>query len=132
MSALRLLAQDAEDLKVVSSALQDAVGTIGDLVYEAGARRLTVTVNRYRWEGEARERVRSALQIGSVLSVQARRLRRGAKSAVIELLAVDFEPGEAPGGRHSPEVCRGRGPEGGCGMRRCHSGRPVRGLADPA
>jgi len=98
MSALRLLAQDAEDLKVVSSALQDAVGTIGDIVYEAGARRLTVTVNRYRWGGEARERVRSALQIGSVLSVQARRLRRGAKSAVIELLAVDFEPGEAPGG----------------------------------
>lgn len=97
---LRLLAQDVDDLAVVSAALQDAVAKIGDIVFEARARRLTVAFNRFRWErdGRARERVRSGLQLGGVLGVQSRRLRRGAKDAVVELLAVTFEPGEAPGG----------------------------------
>ena len=95
---LRLLAADPEDLALVAAALQDAVARIGDIRYEAKARRLTLTVNRYRWEARESERVRSALQVGSVLSVQARRLRRGAKEAVIELLTLSFEPTEAPGG----------------------------------
>lgn len=96
--ALRLLAQDPDDLAVIAAALQDAVTRIGDIRYEAKGDRLTVTVNRYRWEGAGRERVRAALQLGSVLSVQARRLRRGAKDAVIELLTVAFEPADPPGG----------------------------------
>ena len=95
---LHLLAEDAEDLAVISAALQDAVAKIGDIAVEQRGRRVTVAFNRYRWEGKGGERVRSALQIGSVLGVQARNLRRGAKSAVIELLTLEFEPGEAPGG----------------------------------
>ena len=97
---LRLLAQDADDLAVISAALQDAVAQIGDMAYDAAAQQLTLAVNRYRWENGVRlqERVRTGLQIGSVLSVQSRNLRRDAKTAVVELLAVQFEPGEAPGG----------------------------------
>ena len=71
---------------------------IGDIAVESRARRVTVAFNRYRWEGKGGERVRSALQIGSVLGVQARNLRRGAKSAVVELLSLEFAPGDAPGG----------------------------------
>ena len=97
-TALKLLAEDAEDLKVVAAALQDAVGKIGDISYEPAARRLTLAFNRYRWEAKGGERVRAALQVGSVLKVQARKLRRNAKDAVVELLNVEFEPGEAPGG----------------------------------
>jgi len=95
---LRLLAQDAEDLAVVSAAMQDAVAKIGDISFEAKARRLTIAFNRYRWEAGGGERVRSALQLGGVLNVQARKLRRNAPEAVIEILALTFEPGEAPGG----------------------------------
>lgn len=95
---LRLLAEDADDLKVVAAALQDAVAKIGDIRFEPKARRLTIAFNRYRWEGKGGERVRSALQLGSALGVQARRLRRNARDAVVELLTVTFEPGEAPGG----------------------------------
>lgn len=97
-SRLRLLAQDADDLSVISAALQDAVGKVGDIAFEPSARRLTIALNRYRWEGEGTERVRCALQIGSVLGVQARRIRRGAKDAVVSLLTVTFEADEAPGG----------------------------------
>lgn len=95
---LRLLAQDGDDLAVLAAALQDAVGKVGDIVFDPGARQLTLAFNRYRWEGAGGERVRCALQIGSVLSVQTRRIRRGAKDAVVALLTVAFEPDDAPGG----------------------------------
>jgi len=97
---LRLMAEDDEDLKVISAALQDAVTKIGDISYERAGRQLTVAFNRYRWEAGKRqgERLRSALQLGCVLSVKSRKLRRDAKGAVLELLALTFEPGEAPGG----------------------------------
>lgn len=97
-TSLRLLAEDADDLAVIAAALQDAVGKIGDITYEPAARRLTLAFNRYRWEGKGGERVRAALQLGSVEKVQARKLRRTAKDAVVELLNIAFEPGEAPGG----------------------------------
>ena len=99
MTALKLLAEDDEDLKVISAALQDAVAVVGDISYEPAARRLTLLCNRYRWEKDKRhERVRTALQIGAVNAVQTRKLRRDAKDAVISLLAVTFEPEDAPSG----------------------------------
>lgn len=97
-SRLHLLAEDAEDLAVISAALQDAVAKVGDIAYEAKARRLTIAFNRYRWEAARPERVRSALQVGGVLSLQARKIRRERRDGVLELLAIGFEPGEAPGG----------------------------------
>jgi hypothetical protein len=99
-SPLRLIAEDGEDLAVISAALQDAVCKIGDIRFEAAARRLTLGLNRFRWEldGKAGERVRTGLQLAGVMQVQSRRLRREAKDAVLSLLGVGFEPGEAPGG----------------------------------
>ena len=98
MKPLRLLAQDSEDLMVISAALQDSVAKIGDIRFEAKERKLTIGLNRYRWESGTTDRVRSVLQVGSVLSVQSQKLRRSAKNAVVEVLSVGFEPGEAPGG----------------------------------
>jgi DNA-binding protein YbaB len=98
VAPLRLLAQDPEDLAIISAAMQDAVAKVGEISYEAKARRLTMAFNRYRWETGESERVRSGLQLGGVLKVQTRKIRRGARDAVLEVLAVTFEPGEAPGG----------------------------------
>jgi hypothetical protein len=98
---LRLLAEDADDLAVISAALQDAVAQIGDLEWDAKGRRFTLALNRYRWEAPGMllgGRVRAGLQFGSVLAVKSRNLRREPREAVVELLAVSFEPGEAPGG----------------------------------
>jgi hypothetical protein len=97
---LRLLAESPADLDVISAALQDAVAKIGDITYEPGPRRLTVAFNRFRWEetGKKGERIRSGLQLGGVMGVKARKLRREAKEAVVSLLSLTFEPGEAPGG----------------------------------
>ena len=98
---LRLLAEDEDDLAVISAALQDAIAKVGDIEWDAKARRFTLALNRYLWEtpaGLLGNRVRAGLQFGSVLAVKSRNLRRDPPDAVIELLAVRFEPGEAPGG----------------------------------
>jgi len=98
VAPLRLLAEDADDIGVISAALQDAVIKVGDIRLEPAARRLTLVFNRYRWEAGRGQRVRSALQLGSVLDVKARKIRRDAKDAVLELLALTFEINDAPGG----------------------------------
>jgi hypothetical protein len=95
---LRLLAQDGDDIAIISAAMQDAVAKVGDINFEARARRLTIAFNRYCWEAGGSERVRSALQLGGVLELKARKIRRNARDAVLEVLAVSFDPGEAPGG----------------------------------
>ena len=98
--ALRLLAEDASDLEVISAALQDAVARVGDIQWEAKARRLTIAVNRFRWElaEGSSERIRAAVQLGGVLNVRARNMRPEPRDAVVQLLAITFEPGEVPGG----------------------------------
>lgn len=98
---LRLLAEDADDLSVIAAAVQDAVGKIADIRFEASGRRLTLGLNRLRWEANDKvgaERIRTGLQFSGVLSVRGRNLRREARSAVVSLLDLAFEPGEAPGG----------------------------------
>ena len=98
LAPLKLLAQDPDDLAVISAAMQDAVAKVGDITFEPKARRLTLAFNRYRWEAGGGARVRSALQLGGVLKVETRKIRRDAPDAVIEILAVTFDAGDAPGG----------------------------------
>ncbi len=98
---LRLLAMDSDDLEIMSAALQDAVTKIGDISWESAAGRLTIAFNRLTWETaeKPKARVRAAIQLGCVLRVRSRNLRPAVPDAVLQLLAVTFEPGEAPGGR---------------------------------
>jgi hypothetical protein len=98
---LRLLAEDADDLAIISGALQDAVTRIGDISWEKRHRRLTIAFNRFCWEDAAGrgQRVVAGFQLGGVTDVKARNLRPEAKDAVLELLALTFEPAEPPGGR---------------------------------
>ncbi len=100
---LKLLALDEEDLAVLSAHVQDAVLKVGDLVYLPKERRFAVGMNRFIWEkadGRRRnyERRRTALTFDRVLSVQASHIRRDRPEAVLELLAISFEPVDAPGG----------------------------------
>lgn len=98
---LRLLAEDADDLAVISAALQDAVAKVSDLLFEAQARRFTLALNRFRWEAKDRpaERVRSALQFAGVMGVKSRGVKLGEPESVIAVLAVRFE---AAGGAEDP------------------------------
>lgn len=48
--ALKLRAQDAEDLEVLSSCLQDALVRLGDMMFIAGEQRFVLVANRFKWE----------------------------------------------------------------------------------
>ena len=97
VETLRLLAEDADDLHIISAALQDAILRPVDIVWEPQARRVTLALSRFCWECGG-TRVMAAMQFGDVIAVKSRRLPRGPEHA-LELLAMDFEPQEAPGGR---------------------------------
>ena len=94
---LRLLAEDADDLHIISAALQDAILRPVDIVWEPSARRVTLKLSRFCWECGG-TRVMAAMQFGDVVAVKSRRLPRLPESA-LELLAMEFAPDEAPGGR---------------------------------
>lgn len=99
---LRLLAEDADDLAVLSAAAQDSVLVVGDIRFEPKARRVSLQMNRFRWEGGRRERVRAALAFENVMSVKSLKLRQDAGDAVAALLAITFAPAaEPPGGEVS-------------------------------
>jgi hypothetical protein len=104
MEQLKLAALDAEDLGVLAAHLQDAVMKVGDIDWRPREKRLVLTLNRFVWEkagADARsfERRRAMLHFARVEAVRSTRIRRDAPDAVLSLLTVRFEPGEAPAGR---------------------------------
>lgn len=101
---LRLMAGDTEDLGVISACLQDAVAKLGDFAFLPEQRRFAFVANRFLWECAASgragpfARVRVGAHFEDVTSAQYHHLRTDAKDAVVELLALRFEPGEDGGG----------------------------------
>lgn len=98
---LRLIAQDAEGLSVLSALLQDAVFQITEMTYVPKRRRFALLLNRFRWEDrdaaeQARrgyERVQSLLVFEDVLLVKSQGIDRAEAATVLSLLRVTFSPG---------------------------------------
>lgn len=104
---LRLLAQDAADLKVISALVQDAVLPVTEMQHDAKRHRFALLLNRFRWEdrdaaerqGRSFERVRSVLLVEHVLKVQTTGFDRADKNLVLSLLSLEFIAGEDGTGR---------------------------------
>jgi hypothetical protein len=101
-TALRLLAEDEEDLKILSAYLQDALIRLGDAAYLPRQHRFAVVLNRYRWEDEfedgACRRVRAGLHFDGVLRVQVLKIPQDDPDIMLELLAIQFTPTGDGGG----------------------------------
>lgn len=97
---LRLIAEDEEDLQVISAAVQDAVTKAENLRYEARQRRFSIELNRFRWEAEGKEkaRVRALLSVDGVLTARARGLGQADPDTVVSLLQIVFVPDDEPPG----------------------------------
>ena len=99
---LRLLAETAEDLEVISAAIQDSVVKAGNLKYESRRNRFSLEINRFRWENGPRrgegERVRSLLAFDGVLNVKTRAITKTDPELILSLLQVTFTPDEEPPG----------------------------------
>jgi hypothetical protein len=104
---LKLRAEDADDLAVISAVVQDALIAVKDLTYDRTQRRFTLVVNRFRWErrpdaaAEAAnealfERTLCAVSFGAVDSASYRGFRRRNHERILSLLAI--RPTNEPGG----------------------------------
>ncbi len=85
-SRLLLLANEADEVPLVSALLQDAVVHAADIAWEPRARRLVLLVNRFRCETGDLTRVRAALRVEGVTRLQRRDWPHG--DAILDLLAV--------------------------------------------
>ena len=100
---LKLIALDVEDLAVISTHVQDARVQTSDIIWRQGEKRLLVGMNRLDWEqtlsGEtAPRRLVAVLRFDRVLSCKSRNIDLGAPETALELVGIEFHPGEAPGG----------------------------------
>ena len=106
-SALRLRAETAEDLDVISALAQDAIGQTADIAWMPRRRRFALLLNRFRWEdaaaarrqGRPVERTRALLAIDGALSAKANGIDPKDRDLVLSLLAIRFDPGEDGAGR---------------------------------
>jgi hypothetical protein len=105
MTPLKLIALDEEDLAVVSSHLQDAVVRVGDMAYLPSQKRFAAVLNRFDWvktqaSGGKKDyrRRRAALRFDRVFGAKMKNVKPGGSERILSLLAVHFEPAEAPGG----------------------------------
>ncbi|WP_298912501.1 DUF2948 family protein [uncultured Algimonas sp.] len=105
---LKLIANDADDLKVVAAALQDAILRVGDIRFDPVARSVSMRLSRYRHETGRRERVECGLRVDGVMSLQSRGIERGEPDAFMVVLDLAFEPGDAPAG-HADLILAGGG-----------------------
>ncbi|PTV94414.1 hypothetical protein C8J27_108150 [Rhodobacter aestuarii] len=104
---LNLRAESAEDLAVMAALVQDAVLPVSEIRYEPKARRLSMLLNRFRWEDKARaeaegrayERVQALFVISDVLKVASQGFDRRDSDLVLSVLDIAFEPGEEGAGR---------------------------------
>jgi hypothetical protein len=95
-AALRLRAEDREDLAVISACLQDALVGVADLAYDPAARNFVLVANRFRWEcrpttdggGIEFERILCGLSFEGVESVAYRGFRRTEHDRILSLLAI--------------------------------------------
>ncbi len=106
-AALALRAQDAQDLQVLSSLLQDAVFPITEMTWQKRRRRFAILLNRFRWEdrsaaeaaGRPYERAQALLVVQDVLELHLPGLVDCDRDTVLSLLALRFEPGPETTGR---------------------------------
>ncbi|MEL6686442.1 MAG: DUF2948 family protein [Pseudomonadota bacterium] len=96
---LKLIANDADDLKILASALQDAILRVGDIRFDPVARAVSLRVSRYRHESGVKERIECGVRIDGVMSLQSLGVSRDNKDAFMVILDAVFEETDAPAGQ---------------------------------
>ncbi len=113
MPALRLMAIDADDLRILSAYCQDAVTRVEELQFLATEKRFILPMNRFVWEQAVEpprqgffrravpptfERRRAVLHFDQVLGAKRLGPAFSDPQAVLSLLDIRFLPGDAPSG----------------------------------
>lgn len=89
---LLLRAESAEDLPALSALVQDMAVLANDIAFDSRRRQLSIIGNRYRWEADTPTRIRSAMSVNFVDSLQHRGMPADPRT-VLALLALTLEDG---------------------------------------
>jgi len=100
-TALKLRAEDAEDLAVISACLQDALVAVRDVAYVPEERSFFFVANRFRWENGLRplpgetplERTLCGVAFREVTAASYSGFRRDDDGRILSLLAIRTEGG---------------------------------------
>ncbi|MEI6200652.1 MAG: DUF2948 family protein [Enhydrobacter sp.] len=93
---LHLSALDADDLGVISAAVQDSLVAVRDCAWFADEKRFVLLLNRFRWEGDSTLdvkywRTHSALVFNEVKKVHHHKSPLDQPDRVLDLLSVALE-----------------------------------------
>lgn len=102
MSRLKLKALDAEDLQVVSAALQDSLVAVRDIAWMPAEKQFALVANRFRWEAVpdgdgAWSRCHSILGFAEVSAVRHADMPLSEPDRILGLLAIETETAEESG-----------------------------------
>ena len=100
---LKFVALDSDDLEVVSAHLQDAVVRVADVHWRPQEKRLVIGLDRFDWlaahaDRPEYRRCRAALRFERVMACKCRNVDPKGKDAELNLLAIEFQEGNAPAG----------------------------------
>jgi hypothetical protein len=99
----RLAALHEDDLCVISTHVQDARVRVREIVWRPAEKRLVVGMRRLDWDqalsGVPRaRRLVSALRFDRVLACKSRNIDLTAAETTLDLIGIEFAPGDPPGG----------------------------------
>ena len=106
-TVLNLAAIDADDLRIVSSLVQDAVFPSKEMIWNPSQRRFALLLNRFRWEDpgltdqkrrHTTERVQAVLAVDNVLGVASKGIDRAQKDIIFSVLSLQFDSGKDAAG----------------------------------
>ncbi len=95
---LKLIAQNDEQLTILSSLAQDSIIKSNEMGYDKKNKRFAILMNRYRHEEENPSRIRTAIHFDYVESVKSVGIDKESKDEILVLLAIRFEIKSKPSG----------------------------------
>ena len=95
---LKLMAQNDEQLTILSSLAQDSIIKSNEMGYDKKNKRFALLMNRYRHEEESPSRIRTAIHFDYVNSVKSVGIDKQSKDDILVLLAIRFENKSKPSG----------------------------------
>ena len=97
-SNLKLIAQDEEQLTIISSLTQDSIVKTNEMGYDNKTKRFALLMNRYRHEEEDPSRIRCAIHFDYADTVKSIGIEKQSNDDILVLLAIRFESKVKPSG----------------------------------
>ena len=96
---MNLNAIDTDDLKIISTILQDGLIEVNDIKYLPSIRSFFLMITRFMWEekivNKVDQRIRAVLSFEDVLSVYSKNIDQLNKKKTLELVTFNYYPNDS-------------------------------------